>query len=69
LKGRTEFLGRIALFAAKFGVSPVPRPPYWTGIRVVPNRIEFWKGMPFRLHERTLYEKSADGWSRTLLYP
>jgi len=69
LGNREEFLQRIADFTAKFEGDKVPRPPHWTGIRVVPRRIEFWKGMPYRFHERTLYEKGPDGWSRTLLFP
>ncbi len=69
LKGRGEFLTRIATFTAKFGLSAVPRPPHWTGLRVVPDRIEFWKGMTFRLHERTVYEKGTSGWNRSLVFP
>ena len=69
LSGRAELLGRIAKTAVRFPVGAVPRPPYWRGIRVSPSRIEFWKGMAFRLHERTLYEKTPAGWSKTFLYP
>jgi pyridoxamine 5'-phosphate oxidase len=69
LSGRAEFLKRIAAAAARHLTGPVPRPAYWTGLRVQPRRIEFWKGMPFRLHERTLYERTGDVWSKTLLYP
>jgi pyridoxamine 5'-phosphate oxidase len=48
----------------------VPRPPRWSGFRLIPNRIEFWKGMPARLHERIAYERDDSGaWSKTLLNP
>lgn len=47
----------------------VPRPEYWTGMRVVPKRIEFWKGEPSRLNERVLYEDHDGVWSKCLLYP
>jgi pyridoxamine 5'-phosphate oxidase len=51
--------------------SPVPRPPHWSGYRVRPRTIEFWKDMPFRLHERWRYDALPDqsGWAKTLLYP
>jgi len=47
----------------------VPRPRHWFGYRVIPERIEFWKSGWHRLHERVLYEKTPDGWCKTLLYP
>ncbi|MBV9080150.1 MAG: pyridoxamine 5'-phosphate oxidase [Elusimicrobia bacterium] len=69
LGSRTEFLARVAATAAKYAVGAVPRPPYWSGFRVVPERIEFWKGMPFRLHERVVYEKQGNEWRKSLVYP
>lgn len=47
----------------------VPRPQNWTGFRVDPERMEFWKMRPHRLHERILYEKTPQGWAKSLLYP
>jgi len=69
LANRKDFLARIAKTEATYAAGPVPRPPHWTGVRVVPVRIEFWKGLPHRLHERTLYEQNSGRWSKTLLYP
>ena len=60
---------RVARYAARFGIGKVPRPPYWSGYRVRPTEIEFWQDKPFRLHERILYDHTADGWRVRRLYP
>jgi pyridoxamine 5'-phosphate oxidase len=69
LAGKMELMGRVAHFAAKFGVSRVPRPPHWTGFRVRPRRIEFWQDGRFRLHDRLVYERAETGWRTAWLYP
>lgn len=60
---------RVAKYEREFEGKAVPRPPHWSGFRVQPERIEFWKGKPNRLHERHLYTRAANGWKIETLYP
>lgn len=60
---------RLAEMEKRFAGADVPRPPHWSGFRVVPSKIEFWKNMPSRLHVRHVYTRDGDGWSVTQLYP
>jgi pyridoxamine 5'-phosphate oxidase len=60
---------RVAKYEKEFEGKAVPRPEYWSGFRVWPERIEFWKGKPNRLHERHLYTRDGDGWLIETLYP
>jgi len=61
---------RLAEYEAKYPGEAIPRPPHWSGYRVIPERFEFWQNMPFRLHDRTTYTRSADGgWSVGKLFP
>ena len=60
---------RMAKYEKEFAGREVPRPDYWSGFRVAPERIEFWKGRPNRLHERHLYTRAGKGWKIVTLYP
>ena len=69
LQGRFELERRVARLAAKFAVGMIPRPPYWSGFRVRPRRIEFWREGAFRLHERIVYHRIENGWQTERLFP
>lgn len=69
LEGRFALEKRIAEYGVKFGLGEVPRPPQWTGWRLVPNQIEFWRDRPFRLHDRLQFNRTAEGWVSRRLYP
>ncbi len=69
LESRFTFEKAIAVYAAKYAVGEVPRPPYWTGLRIAPVSIEFWHDRPFRLHDRISFTREGNGWGKTRLYP
>jgi pyridoxamine 5'-phosphate oxidase len=71
MEGRWVFEKRLAEYALKFGISKVPRPPHWTGWRLAPNRIEFWRDRPFRLHDRLVFCRDTPGaaWATERLFP
>jgi pyridoxamine 5'-phosphate oxidase len=71
LESRLVFEQAVARYAAQYAIGEVPRPPYWSGYRIVPLRIEFWQERPFRLHDRIEFRRAAPGgaWSKTRLYP
>jgi len=69
LDSRETFERRFADLWQMFDGQDVPRPPHWSGCRVIPERIGFWTDRPHRLHERRLFVREGDGWREGLLYP
>ncbi|HEY9230437.1 MAG TPA: pyridoxamine 5'-phosphate oxidase [Gemmatimonadaceae bacterium] len=69
MENPTDLVDRVAEIERRFAGGAVPRPPHWSGFLVRPRRIEFWKGMPSRLHVRELYVRDESAWSVQRLYP
>lgn len=69
LDGRATLEAAAAEYDAKFPGNDVPRPPYWKGFRIAPVSFEFWSDGAFRLHDRILFTKAREGWTKGRLYP
>lgn len=71
LESRFALEAQVAKYTAKFPIGDIPRPPYWSGFRITPIEIEFWKEAAFRLHERIVFRRAdaSENWSVTRLYP
>jgi pyridoxamine 5'-phosphate oxidase len=69
LPDRLALEKKIAEHGLRFGLGKVPRPPHWSGFRVTPEVIEFWRDRPFRLHERLVFERAGEGWTTHRLFP
>lgn len=69
LEGRFALEKAVAEYTAKFALGNVPRPPHWSGFRIIPRSIEFWHDRKFRLHDRIEFRRDGDGWSKVRMYP
>lgn len=69
LDSKMTLLDRVSQLATTIDDGPVPRPPHWSGFRLVPSSIEFWKDGEFRLHDRVRFERDGGGWVSNRLYP
>lgn len=70
LPDRLALETEVARYTAKFGAGAIPRPPHWSGFRLVPQEIEFWRDGAFRLHDRLRFDRTpAGGWEKTTLFP
>ena len=69
IESHEVLVGRLAEMSERFEGTPVPRPEFWGGYRVVPQRLEFWQGQPSRLHDRVQYDLEASSWKKSILSP
>ncbi|MCZ4288297.1 pyridoxamine 5'-phosphate oxidase [Hoeflea alexandrii] len=69
LESRFALEKAVAEYTAKHAIGEIPRPPHWSGFRILPQSIEFWHDRPFRLHDRVVFSRSGDTWEKTRLYP
>lgn len=71
VESRFAFEKAIAKYAAKYAIGEVPRPPYWSGFKIIPLEMEFWHDRPFRLHDRIVFKRPtpSDQWTKSRLYP
>jgi len=69
LEGRPVLEARLEEIEQRFANQPVPRPPHWGGVRIIPERIEFWYGRSGRLHDRLLYTRAGNVWETSWLFP
>ena len=69
LADRAVLLAEVAALVERYGDGPIPRPENWTGFRIAPVQLEFWRNGDFRLHDRVRFTRDGAGWQRARLYP
>ena len=69
LADRAVLEARVAEAGRRYPGEDIPRPPHWSGYRLLPDRLEFWQDMPYRLHDRVQYDRVGEAWTATRLYP
>jgi pyridoxamine 5'-phosphate oxidase len=69
LESRFALEKAVAEYTLKFGIGAIPRPAHWSGFRLTPVSMEFWKDKPFRLHDRIEFTRKGEGWERVRMYP
>lgn len=69
LESRAALEARVSEMESRFDGQEPPRPENWSGFRLSPERIEFWRDGAFRLHDRIVYQPDGSGWRTTRLYP
>jgi pyridoxamine 5'-phosphate oxidase len=71
LESRLAFEKNVAIYTAKYALGAVPRPPHWSGFRILPLKMEFWHDRPFRLHDRIEFRRAelGQGWTKVRMYP
>ena len=70
LESRFALEKAVAEYTARHAIGDIPRPKYWSGLRIMPSHIEFWHDRPFRLHDRVVFDRGGTGeWKKTRLYP
>lgn len=69
LESRFALEKAVAEYTARYAIGEIPRPPHWSGFRIMPKTIEFWHDRPFRLHDRVVFSRAGSGWEKTRLYP
>jgi pyridoxamine 5'-phosphate oxidase len=69
LESRFALEKAVAAYTARYAIGDVPRPPHWSGFRLIPREIEFWQAGTFRLHDRVRFTRDHGGWASARLYP